>query len=312
MKTGTDYGQAAVIVVNWNGRHFLDDCLTALEKQTYPNFEVTLVDNGSTDGSVEFVRERFPGVRIIGLAENAGFAKANNLAIARALNDGAQYVALLNNDTKADERWLEHLVRAMASKSDIGICASKMLRMDDPRVLDSAGHIFKWGRVFDRGVGEIDTHQYDDRLDIVGACAGACLYRREMLEEIGLFDERFGSYYEDAELSWRAHNRGWRARFVPEAVVLHRRGGTTKSDRRIEQDMNMRYATNVAETVKKHASLIQKLTVSASYLILAPFRQMQKWLHRTDIGGDLYWRQLKRLWLPGPQLSNSEIRREPI
>ncbi len=312
MKTGTDYGQAAVIVVNWNGRHFLDDCLTALEKQTYPNFEVTLVDNGSTDGSVEFVRERFPRVRLIGLAENVGFAKANNLAIARALNDGAQYVALLNNDTKADERWLEHLVRAMASKSDIGICASKMLRMDDPRVLDSAGHIFKWGRVFDRGVGEIDTHQYDDRLDIVGACAGACLYRREMMEEIGLFDERFGSYYEDAELSWRAHNRGWRARFVPESVVLHRRGGTTKSDQRIERDMNMRYATNVAETVKKHASLIQKLTVSASYLILAPFRQMQKWLHRSDIGGDLYWRQLKRLWLPGPQLSNSEIRREPI
>lgn len=296
MKTGTDYGQAAVIVVNWNGRHFLDDCLTALEKQTYPNFEVTLVDNGSTDGSVEFVRERFPGVRIIGLAENAGFAKANNLAIARALNDGAQYVALLNNDTKTDERWLEHLVRAMASKSDIGICASKMLRMDDPRVLDSAGHIFRKGRISERGHGETDARQYDDRLDIVGACAGACLYRREMLEEIGLFDERFGSYYEDAELSWRAHNRGWRARFVPESVVLHRRGGTTKSDRRIDETMQMCCARNTAATVRRHATLRQKITVSLSCLVLAPYREAQRRLGSSDMGGKPHWELLRSLW----------------
>ena len=228
----TDYGKATVIVVNWNGKRFLDECLTALGRQTYPNFGVILVDNGSTDGSVEFVRERFPRVDIISLPENIGFAGANNRAITRALADGTQYVALLNNDTKADEQWLEHLVRVMASGRDIGICASKMLRMDDPRILDSTGHMFKWGRIFERGHGEVDARQYDDQLDIVGACAGACLYRKEMLEDIGLFDERFGSYYEDAELSWRAYNRGWRARFVPESIVLHHRGGTTKSDRR--------------------------------------------------------------------------------
>ncbi|MDD1710071.1 MAG: glycosyltransferase family 2 protein, partial [Methanoregulaceae archaeon] len=197
----SDQGSARIIVVNWNGKRFLDDCLTALERQTYPNFDVTLVDNGSTDGSVEFVRERFPRVHVISLPDNAGFSKANNHAITLALNDGVPYIALLNNDTKVDERWLEHLVRVMESGKDIGICASKMLRMEAPHILDSAGHIFKWGRIFERGHGEVDAHQYDDQLDIVGACAGACLYRREMLEEIGLFDERYGSYYEDAELS---------------------------------------------------------------------------------------------------------------
>ena len=292
----SDQGSARIIVVNWNGKRFLDDCLTALEKQTYLNFDVTLVDNGSTDGSVEFVRECFPHVHVISLPDNAGFSKANNHAITLALNDGVPYIALLNNDTKVDERWLEHLVRVMESGKDIGICASKMLRMEAPHILDSAGHIFKWGRIFERGHGEVDAHQYDDQLDIVGACAGACLYRREMLEEIGLFDERYGSYYEDAELSWRAYNRGWRARFVPESMVLHYRGGTTKSDPQIEREMKTRYAMNVVETVRKHATLGQKLMVSLTCLILVPFREVQKRLGGNDMGGRLYWVQLRRLW----------------
>jgi len=296
MKTTTDYGRVVVIVVNWNGKRFLDDCLTALGKQTYPNFEVTLVDNGSTDGSMDFVRDRFPRVRIIGLPENKGFSAANNWAIRQALREGAQYVALLNNDTKADERWLEHLVMIMEPEKGIGICASKMLRMESPYILDSAGHTFKWGRIFERGHEELDACRYDKQIDIVGACAGACLYRREMLEEIGLFDEQYGSYYEDAELSWRAHNRGWRARFVPEAIVLHHRGGTTKSDPRIEREMKIRYAMNVAETVKRHATLGQKVTVSVTCIFLALFRELQKGFKKTDVGAELYLEQLGRLW----------------
>ena len=184
----------------------------------------------------------------------------------------------------------------MESGKDIGICASKMLRMEAPHILDSTGHIFKWGRIFERGHGEVDARQYDDQLDIVGACAGACLYRREMLKEIGLFDERYGSYYEDAELSWRAFNRGWRARFVPESRVLHHRGGTTKSDPQIERQMKVRYAMNVVETVKKHATLGQKLMVSLTCLILVPFREVQKRLGSNDMGGGLYWEQFWKLW----------------
>ncbi|HTZ41453.1 MAG TPA: glycosyltransferase family 2 protein [Syntrophales bacterium] len=296
MKKISDQYPARVIVVNWNGKHFLDDCLTALEKQTYPNFEVTLVDNGSADGSVAFVRNRFPRVHIIDLPENLGFSGANNRAMTHALGIGAQYIALLNNDTKVDERWLEHMVRVMESEKNIGICASKMLRMDTPHILDSTGHTFKWGRIFERGHGEVDAHQYDAQLSIVGACAGACLYRGEMLKEIGLFEESYGSYYEDAELSWRAYNRGWRARFVPESIVLHHRGGTTKSDPQFEKEMKIRYAMNVVETVKKHATLSQKLTVSLTCLILTPVRALQKRLGSNDMGGRLYWEQLRKLW----------------
>jgi GT2 family glycosyltransferase len=296
MKKASNNGYARVIVVNRNGMRFLGDCLASLERQSYPAFDVTLVDNGSTDGSVAFVRERFPRVRVLSLDENEGFAKANNRAIRKALEDGSEYIALLNNDTKADERWLEHLVRVMESGKDIGICASKMLRMDAPHILDSTGHVFKWGRIFERGHGEADARQYDDRPDIVGACAGACLYRREMLEDIGLFDERYGSYYEDAELSWRAFNRGWRARFVPGSIVLHHRGGTTKSDPGVERQMKIRYAMNVVETVRKHASPGQKLAVSLTFLILIPFRAVQRRLGGNDMGGRLYREQLRRLW----------------
>jgi len=291
-----DKGYARVIIVNWNGKRFLGDCLSALEKQSYPNYDVTMVDNGSTDGSLDFTHHHFPQVQILSLNENAGFSKANNRAIIGALSDGAQYIALLNNDTKADEKWLEHLVRIMESEKDIGICASKMMRMAAPHVIDSTGHIFKWGRIFERGHGEVDAGQYDDRLDIIGACAGACLYRKEMLEDIGLFDERYGSYYEDAELSWRAYNRGWRARYVPDSMVLHHRGGTTRSDPQIEREMKIRYAMNVVETVRRHATLGQKLMVSLTCIILAPFREVQKRLDRNEIGGELYWEQLKRLW----------------
>jgi GT2 family glycosyltransferase len=296
MKIISDKGHARVIIVNWNGQRFLDDCLTALEKQSYQNHDVTLVDNGSTDGSVDFVRDHFARVHILSLNENEGFAKANNRAIREALAEGSEYIALLNNDTKADEQWLEHLVRVMESGKDIGICASKMLRMETPHILDSTGHIFKWGRIFERGHGEVDAGQYDDRLDIIGACAGACLYRREMLEEIGLFDERYGSYYEDAELSWRACKRGWRAMFVPESTVLHHRGGTTRSDPRIEREMKLRYAINVVETVKKHATPGQKLLVSLTCLMLVPFRIVQKRRGSNDMGGRLYWEQVWKLW----------------
>jgi GT2 family glycosyltransferase len=292
MKKISDKGHARVIIVNWNGKRFLGDCLKALEKQSYPNYDVTMVDNGSTDGSVDFIQHHFPEVHILSLNDNSGFSKANNIAIIEALSDGVQYIALLNNDTRVDEKWLEHLVRIMESEQGIGICASKMLRMETPHIIDSTGHLFKWGRIFDRGHGEVDAHQYDDQLSIVGACAGACLYRKEMLEDIGLLDESYGSYYEDAELSWRAYNRGWRARYVPESMVLHHRGGTTQSDPQFEKEMKIRCAMNTAETVRRHATLSEKLMFSLTCII----RALQIRRDRNDIGGGLYWEQLRKLW----------------
>lgn len=214
----------SVIVVNHNGRAFLDKCLGSLRRQSYPSIEVLLVDNGSSDGSVEFVRERYPEVKIIENEENIGFAGANNVGIRAA---HGELVATLNNDTEVVPGWLEALVGAMLSGKDVGMCASKMLRMDDPGIIDSTGIcISRSGASWDRGMFERDMGQYEAMEEVFGPCAGAALYRRSMLDEVGLFDEDFFAYMEDVDLAFRARLKGWKCLYVPKAVVYHHHGGT--------------------------------------------------------------------------------------
>ncbi len=215
-----------VIVLNWNGQHFLERCLSALRAQAFQDFAVVLVDNGSTDGSVDFVRERFPTVEVIANPENRGFAAANNQAI-RATR--SEFVATLNNDTEADPRWLEELVRVAEREPQVGMCASKMLFADQPDVINSAGiAIDRAGIAWDWRGGERDNPEEQEPMEVFGACAGAALYRRAMLEEIGLFDEDFFAYLEDVDLAWRAQWAGWQARFIPTARVLHYHSGTAR------------------------------------------------------------------------------------
>jgi len=220
----------AVIIVNWNGKQYLNRCLSAVLAQTYPRVEIILVDNGSTDGSVDFVREHFPTVKIIPSLTNVGFAAGNNLGI-RATDTA--YVATLNNDTEVDPNWLSELVRAMESDPRIGMCASKMLFFDDRTLIDSAGvSMDAAGVAWDRQGGERDHDQQSAPVEVFGACAGAALYRRSMLDQIALpppsqdgqpqfFDEDFFIYLEDVDLAWRAQLAGWRCLYVPTARVLH-------------------------------------------------------------------------------------------
>jgi len=289
--------KAVIIIVNWNGLLFLNDCLTAAEQQTYENYEIILVDNGSTDGSIDFVRHNFPKVNIIELGENYGFAKANNIAMREALHKKINYISLLNNDTKADKRWLESLVYVSKMNEKIGMCASKMLLMSDPSIIDSTGHVFLSGKIGDRGHGEIDSGQYDHKLDVIGACAGACLYKREMLEDIGLFDESFITYCEDAELSWRAHNRGWKAKYVPDSIVLHRHGGTTKSSQALDQAMIEQSTINIVKMIRRHDSFEGKLRTSYAWFKMAISGSLEKMIKGHGEGGKPYFDRLKRLWL---------------
>jgi len=216
----------SVIIVNWNGKHFLEGCLTSLRKQTFGDFEIILVDNGSADGSPEFVKGRFPEVTVVRLPENYGFCVANNVGIRQS---EGQYVALLNNDAEASPRWLEALVGALDSNPQAGFFASKLLLYDQPDIVDSAGDIFYTCGVGDkRGRQERDDGQFDEMTPVFGACAGAALYRREMLEDVGLFDEDFFAYDEDIDLSFRAQLRGYSCLFVPEAVVRHHLKGTSR------------------------------------------------------------------------------------
>lgn len=215
---------ATVVIPNWNGRHLLPTCLAALQRQTCPSFETIVIDNGSTDGSVELIRESFPKVRVLVNQENLGFAAAANQAI-RASD--AKYVALLNSDTQVDHNWLDVLVEAAEADGKIGMCASKMLFADRPGVINSTGICLDLaGIAWDCRGGEADTASDCEVQEVFGPCGGAALYRREMLEEVGLFDQDFFAYLEDVDLAWRARRAGWRAVHVPAARVLHHHSAT--------------------------------------------------------------------------------------
>jgi len=220
--------ETSVIVLNWNDRPHLGPCLTALQSQTYRDFEIVLVDNGSTDGSVEFVTERFPAVRLIRNEENVGFATGNNQGLAAAQG---RFIATLNSDTVADPGWLAALVAAMQGADRVGSCASHMILAHRPGVLDSAGiDVDLTGTAWNRGHGRPETPDATPA-DVFGACAGAALYRRAMLDDVdGFFDPTYFIYYEDADLAWRARLRGWRCVYVPTARVLHVHSATTGRD----------------------------------------------------------------------------------
>jgi GT2 family glycosyltransferase len=217
----------AVVVPNWNGRHLLDVCLGSLMAQSHPA-QVVLVDNGSEDGSADFVRSRYPGVNLVELDRNHGFAGAVNRGVEVAKSAGARYVALLNNDARAAEDWLERLVWTMEEEQGVGIATSKVLQPDG-RHIDSVGNLYSvWGHPFPRGRDEVDEGQYDKRALVFGASGGASLYRVAMLDEIGLFDEDFFAYYEDDDLSFRAQLAGWKVMYEPSSRAFHRIAATSE------------------------------------------------------------------------------------
>ena len=208
-----------VVIPNWNGERFLFTCLGSLRKQSFTDFETILVDNGSTDGSVAFVDRNFPEVRVLPLGENRGFSAAVNAGIRASRSE---YVALLNNDTETHSRWLEALMGAVAAYPEAGSFASKLVDFEDRRVLDGAGDVLRRsGLPYRLGHGELDRGQYDEATFVFGACAGAALYRRSMLDDIGLFDEDFFANCEDGDLSFRAQLAGYRCLYVPGSVVYH-------------------------------------------------------------------------------------------
>lgn len=212
----------SVVVVNYNGKKFLDNCLSSLVNQTYQDFEVIVVDNGSSDDSPAYIRERYPSVILVETGSNLGFAGGTNAGIRRAKGE---FILTLNNDTIADPHLLEEIVRPMRSESRVGVCGAKMV-FPDGRINSTAICISRSGAAWDRGRGEPDHGQYDVIEEVFGSCAGAALYRRSMLDEIGLFDEDFFLFMEDVDLAFRARLSGWKCMYVPTARVVHIHGGT--------------------------------------------------------------------------------------
>jgi GT2 family glycosyltransferase len=214
----------SVIIPNWNGRHHLKECLDSLAGQTLHDFELILVDNGSTDGSVTFVREICPGAVVVELRENTGFAAGVNAGIRAARG---RYAVLLNNDTAAASDWLERLADAIRENPEVWIFASKLLNYYHRETVDSAGD----GFLLSSGPYKIGEHElsgnYRERRFSFGACGGGGCYRRELFAEIGLFDEDFFAYFEDADLSFRANWAGFRCLSVPDAIIYHKVAATS-------------------------------------------------------------------------------------
>lgn len=218
----------SVIVLNQNGLKHLEICLFALTRQTYNPQEIIVVDNGSSDGSCAYVENTFPEIKLIRLPENLGFCGGNNVGIKQARGE---FIALLNNDTEADSAWLAESVKALEKLPAAGSTASRMRLFDHREHLDTAGDLyFRTGYPGKRGWLMPDGPDYDQPTLVFGACAGAAVYRRAMLDEIGLLDEDFFAYMEDTDLSFRAQLAGYRCVYVPSAIVYHKVGATAGQD----------------------------------------------------------------------------------
>lgn len=221
---------AAIVVLNLNGRAHLSPLLAHLAVQTVRAFELVFVDNGSRDGSAELVEQTCAAcslpLKLIRNASNRGFAPACNQGIAAA-DPRADAVVMLNNDTRPEPGWLEHLLHAAALGDDVGMVASKLLRAHRPDQIDSAGIAVDWaGIAWDWRGGEQDDPDESAVQELFGPCGGAALYTRRLLDELGGFDSDFFAYLEDVDLAWRARLRGWRCLFAPRARVLHAHSAT--------------------------------------------------------------------------------------
>lgn len=213
-----------IVVLSWEGKEDTLACLQSLEAVTYQHVKIVVVDNASTDGTADAVRARYPGVDVIVNGMNVRFAGGNNVGIEHALEHGAEYVLLLNNDTKVHSGFLAHLVTAAESVNGMGMAAPKIYYYDDPhRIWYAGGRISWWqGWVSHIGVRESDASRHDRQGEtqyITGCCM---LVKRRLIQQIGLLDPSYFIYGEDADWSVRAQRAGYKLLYVPSAVIWHK------------------------------------------------------------------------------------------
>lgn len=208
----------SIVIPNYNGINFLANCLQSLQKQSFEEFETIVVDNGSFDESTLYIKENFPEVILVELDKNYGFSKAVNEGIRKSVS---KYVILLNNDTTVDQKFVEELVKVMEESKEIFSCQAKMLQMYDADCIDDAGDYYcSLGWAFARGKGKPSV-LYQEDANIFAACAGAGIYRREVFEQIGYFDEAHFAYLEDIDIGYRARIHGFKNKYAAKSIVYH-------------------------------------------------------------------------------------------
>ena len=248
-----------MVIPNWNGRRWLPDCLESIAAQTVSPAETIVVDNGSTDGSLELLRES-PGVRVVSLGRNTGFAFAANRGVEAAESD---LVALVNTDVVLAPDWLERMIAALESDPGAASVACKMVDLRDPDLLYDAGDVLRRdGACEQRGRFERDDGRFDEPGEVFGACAGAALYRRSVVLDAGGFDERYFTYLEDVDLALRLRLAGWRCRYEP---VVARHAGEGSS---------VRLSNPLHFWVERNTLLLLAKAYPARWLPLVAYRQL--------------------------------------
>ena len=218
----------SVLVIVYNNLDDLEDCLSSVLDSDYPNVEIIAVDNASTDGSPDFIRQKFPSVKLVGYALNLGFCEANNRAFRLAKG---YFILLLNPDTHLPRDTISILVNRMEKDPQIGILAPKMLFLQERVVINSAG--LQSNRIFyscDRGFLEYDRGQYNEEASVISACGGAMFVRKAVIDKIGLFDSKYFMYYEDLDFGIRSWLAGYEVLYTPDAIVYHRMRASGRSE----------------------------------------------------------------------------------
>jgi GT2 family glycosyltransferase len=229
--------------------------------------------------------------------ENYGFAEGNNIGIQFALkNLNPSHILLLNNDTIVDPKSLNEMVKASKIYDKTGIVGAKLLNAYSTHIIDSTGHVLRWGRIVDRGHGEVDHGQYDQQDKIMGAMAAAVLYNKDMLLEIGLLDTSYVTLGEDADLSWRAYNKDWKAIYAPKSIVYHKRGRSI-TKKSVLPEMTILSTKNTVEYVTRYGNSIQKLLFLIVLFKEGIFVLVGSLISRNDVNTSGYFNMLLKSYL---------------
>jgi GT2 family glycosyltransferase len=268
MNEAADLPRVGIVILNWNGRDDVLNCVSTLPRLKYPNFTAAVVDNASTDGSVAALRQRFPQQRILEMETNLGFCGGNNRGIEDALRHGAEYVLLLNNDTEMHPELVTELVRVARSDPRIAAVGAKNLRLQDPREVWGAYGELTYGKELVRviGKGEADGPAYREVRDVDWVIGNGILMSRVAIETIGGFDEQFFGYHEDVDWCTRARRQGFRIVFNGNATVFHKGFGAAQATRAVPFPVLYFLGRNGIFFARKHGSLRQRSCFAARFL----------------------------------------------
>jgi GT2 family glycosyltransferase len=290
-----------VLIINWNGRAHLEECFSTLLETTYAPVRLLLIDNASSDDSIEFVEARFggdPRVEVLKCERNLGWSGGNNAGIEYALERGARYLFLLNNDTVTDGECIERLVREAEGNAGLGAIAPKILMYECPEILNSVGlRASRIGAAWDIGIGRLDGPEWNERREVIGVCGAACFLRVEALEKTGLLPEDFEIYLDDLDLCLRIWNAGYTIRTCPEAVVRHKFSASMGAGKQAQRKYYLN-TRNRLRVVLRNYPVSAALAIGWAYdmgefraigraLLNADFRRI--WAHgRSWLSGLLY------------------------